>query len=70
MSDGLTDQERDVARLIADGHSDKEIAAAIRRSDKRVDQIKAQLARKLRLDRCRNLRTQITRAVVAGRIAA
>lgn len=62
----MTGQQRRVAELVADGLTDKQIAAVIEKSPQRVRQLIDQIATALRLDRSRNLRTQIAERRVAG----
>lgn len=59
----LTDQERDVARRVADGFTDKQIAGHLRLSHGRIRQIIDAIAGAWSLDRSRNLRAQIARHV-------
>ena len=63
----LTDRQRDVAHLVAEGLSDKGIALSLGISERRVRQIIGRLVVVLALDPTRNTRVQI--AVLAKRVA-
>jgi DNA-binding NarL/FixJ family response regulator len=62
----LTRKQLDVARLVADGHSDKRIASLLSISEGTVGYRVAAIVRRWRLDPTRNIRVQITRAVMTN----
>lgn len=57
----LSDRQRDVARLVADGWTDKHIAALLGISDRRVRRIVTRLAAIAKADSSRDTRVQLTR---------
>lgn len=59
----MTDQQRRVADLVADGWQDKQIAAQLGVSTQRVRQIITEIANAWQLNRARNVRVQIARRV-------
>lgn len=68
MTGQLTDRQRQVAQLVAEGLSDKEIATALGVCERRVRQIIGRLVVLLELDPMRNTRVQLAR--LANRYAA
>lgn len=61
---GLTPHQHRGARMVADGHTDKEIATALHISLDGVDALLARIAKAWKLDPLRNRRAQITRRFV------
>lgn len=62
----LSPRETEIARLIADGFTDKQICAQLHISHQRVSHVVNKLATKWDLDRSRNLRVQIARRLDAA----
>lgn len=66
----LSSRQREVAELIADGLTDKDIECRLTISNGGVRSHISEIADRLGLDRAKNLRAQITSAVVTARYKA
>lgn len=69
MTRELTGKESTVATLVAEGLSNKRIAATIKRSERRVRQIIERIASAWELDPTLNYRTQIAQRVVRENVS-
>lgn len=61
----LTFRQRQVARYVADCYTNKQIASELGISIRQVETYIAGIAARWRLDRSRNIRSQITRRVLS-----
>lgn len=66
----LSSRQLEVANLIADGATDKDIECRLGLSNGGVRAHISEIADRLELDRAKNLRAQITSAVVTARFKA
>lgn len=60
MTDSLTDRQQEVARLVAQGYTDKQIGAELGLSPRTIEYHVSQIVKRWKLDVSLNVRVQIT----------